>query len=105
MRNLCILLIIFISISLTSKSQVTGTKNIPGDYPSLAAAVTALNTSGVGAGGATINIASGYTETAPSGGFVLGSTTLNTSLSAANQLTIKKASGTNPVLTAFTGGT
>jgi len=54
-----------------SHAQVTGTKTIGTDYATIAAAVTALNTSGVGVGGATINIPAAYTETAPSGGIVL----------------------------------
>jgi subtilisin-like proprotein convertase family protein len=106
MRKIYFLLITvsILFISFTSKAQVTGIKNIPGDYATLAAAITDLNTNGVGAGGATINIASGYTETAPLGGFLLGSTALNATLTSSNTLVIKKASGTNPVLTAFTGG-
>ena len=89
-----------------AKSQVTGTKTIGVDYATIAAAVTALNTSGVGAGGAIINVPAGYTETVPSGGLVLGTTTLNASLSAANTLVFQKSGGgVNPLLTAFTGGT
>jgi trimeric autotransporter adhesin len=89
-----------------SKAQVTGVKTIGVDYPTVAAAVTALNTTGVGAGGATINLPAGYTETAPSGGFVLGTTLLNASLNAGNPLVFQKGgAGVNPVLTAFTGGT
>ena len=42
----CILL-----ISSTAFGQLTGIKNIPGDYPNVTAAVTDLNTQGVGAGG------------------------------------------------------
>jgi subtilisin-like proprotein convertase family protein len=106
MRKLYVLLLaLFLFFSNTINAQVTGIKNIPGDYATVAAAITDLNTNGVGSGGATINIAGGYTETAPSGGYVLGSTVLNASLSAANQLTIKKGSGANPLLTAYTGGT
>ena len=45
------------------QAQVTGVKTIPGDYLTLTAAVADLNSVGVGAGGATINIAAGYTET------------------------------------------
>src|SRR5436190_10202076 len=87
-----------------SKAQVTGIKTIGVDYATIAAAVTDLNTVGVGAGGATINVPSGYTETAPAGGFLLGSTVLNASLSAANTLTIQKSgAGVNPLITAPVG--
>lgn len=46
---------------------IGGTKTIPGDYATLAAAVTALNGGVVGPGGVTFNIAAGHTEssTAP----------------------------------------
>ncbi len=85
-------------------AQVTGTKVIGTDYPTLADAFTALNTEGVGAGGATINIPAGYTETAPAGGYILGNATLNPTLSASNPLIIRKdGSGANPVITSYTG--
>ncbi|GAA4331579.1 hypothetical protein GCM10023184_23620 [Flaviaesturariibacter amylovorans] len=42
-------------------AQLTGIKNIPGDYPDLAAAVTALNASGVGAGGVKFNVTTAQT--------------------------------------------
>ena len=61
MRNS--LTILFFLVSVSGFGQLAGTKTIPGDYPTLAAAVTALNTSGVGTGGVTFNIAAGYTET------------------------------------------
>ena len=84
-------------------AQVSGTKTIPIDYPTLAAAVTDLNTNGVGAGGATITFSGAYAETAPTGGFALGSTTLNASLSSSNPLLIQKGAGT-VTLTSYTGG-
>ncbi|MGL5892010.1 MAG: beta strand repeat-containing protein, partial [Bacteroidia bacterium] len=50
-------------------AQLTGTRNIPGDYATLAAAITDLNTQGVGAGGVTINLIAGNPQTAPAGGY------------------------------------
>lgn len=85
---------------LNSTAQVTGVKNVPGDYASLNAAITALNASGVGAGGATINIAVGYNETAPAGGYQLGSAVLNASTSATKQL---RFTGSNNIITAPVG--
>ncbi|MES1181478.1 MAG: hypothetical protein ABUL44_01660, partial [Flavobacterium sp.] len=82
MRKLYLLLFAII-YCLSTTAQVTGVKNIPGDYASLSAAITALNTTGVGAGGATINLTAGYAETAPAGGFQLGTTLLNASTSSA----------------------
>lgn len=86
----------------TSNAQLTGTKTVPGDYASFAAAITDLNTQGVGAGGVTINVAAGFTETAPAGGYSI--TTLTGS--AANPIIIKKdGAGVNPTLTASAGQT
>lgn len=82
------------------RAQVTGTKSIPGDYATLAAAITDLNTNGVGAGGATINLTT--TETAPTGGYLIGSATLNASTSAANPLVIN---GAGNLITAQAAGT
>jgi hypothetical protein len=50
-----------------SFAQLTGRKNIPGDYATLAAAIADWNTQRVGACGVTFNVAAGYTEsiTAP----------------------------------------
>jgi hypothetical protein len=57
-----------------SFAQLTGTKTIPGDYATLADAITALNTQGVGSGGVTLNLIAGNPETAPAGGYVIGGT-------------------------------
>ncbi len=46
-------------INAFSFAQLTGTKNIPGDYASVGAAVAALNSAGVGPGGVTFSIADG----------------------------------------------
>lgn len=87
-------------------AQVTGTKTIGVDYASLDAAFADLNVSGVGVGGATINIPAGYTENAPVGGFLLGSTTLNATLTVANPLIIQKnGAGVNPLFTGAIGTT
>ena len=84
-------------------AQVTGTKTIGVDYPTLAAAVTDLNTNGI-SGAVTINIPSGYTETAPAGGYLLGSTVLNSTATATNTLTFQKSGpGADPLLTAPVG--
>jgi hypothetical protein len=90
--------------TVAAKSQVTGTKTIGVDYPTSAAAITDLNAVGVGAGGATINVNAGYTETAPAGGLLLGSTILNASLTASNTLVIQKSgAGASPLITAPAG--
>lgn len=94
----------FLVAGIIASAQVTGAKTIGVDYATIADAFAALNASGVGAGGATINVPAGYSATAPSGGFVLGSAALNSSLSAANPLIIQKSgSGANPLITAQVG--
>lgn len=81
-------------------AQLSGTYNIPTNYPTLASAVSALNTLGV-SGAVTINIPAGYTETAPLGGYVLTATG-----SALNTITFRKTGvGANPLISAYAGGT
>jgi hypothetical protein len=89
-------------IGLTSSSfaQLTGPKSIPGAYASLAAAITDLNTLGVGTGGVTFNIAAGYTETfaSPTAGLISASGT------SANPIIFQKSgTGSNPVISAGVG--
>ncbi len=92
--------------SVDTFAQISGTKTIPGDYATIDSAITDLNTQGVGSGGVTFNVASGYTETAPAGGYLLGSAALNASTSAGNPIVFQKSgTGTNPLITAFTPGT
>ncbi|MDO7848805.1 T9SS type A sorting domain-containing protein [Hymenobacter sp. M29] len=86
----------------TARAQLTGTKAIPGDYATVAAAITALNAGGVGAGGVTFNVAAGYTETfaSPTAGAITATGT------SANPIVFQKAgTGANPVLTAGATGT
>ena len=101
-------LCLFVFAIADLKSQViTGTKTVCTsgcDYTSIQSAVSALNNNGVGVGGATILVASGHTETAPAGGIIIGSATLNASLSSSNPLIIQKNGvGANPSIEAFSG--
>jgi hypothetical protein len=68
---LCLVLTLCFS---SVKAQLTGTKNIPGDYATLALAVTDLNTQGVGAGGVIFNMLPSNPETAPAGGYRITAT-------------------------------
>ena len=82
----------------TTFAQLTGIKNIPGDYATITAAVTALNTSGVGAGGVTFNVAAGYTET------LTARIDLTATGTVSNPILFQKSgTGTNPLLTAYSG--
>ena len=68
LKPLHFLAVVLMLLSTTNlMAQLTGIKTIPGNYASISAAVTDLNTQGVGTGGVTFNVASGYTEstTAP----------------------------------------
>jgi len=99
MKKILTFLIAFAISSLTF-GQLTGVKTIPGDYASLTLAIADLNTSGVGAGGVTFNVAAGYTETfaSPTAGLI-------TATGTATDLVIfqKIGVGANPLITAGVG--
>ena len=59
-------------LASAASAQLSGTKNIPGDYATLAAAITDLNAQGVDVGGVTLNLLAGNPEIAPAGGYVIG---------------------------------
>ncbi|MBS0660399.1 MAG: cadherin-like beta sandwich domain-containing protein [Verrucomicrobia bacterium] len=67
-------LALFLALAPQASAQLSGTKNIPGDYATLAAAITALNAQGVGAGGVTFNLVAGNPQTAPAGGYAITAT-------------------------------
>jgi len=80
---------------------LTGTKTIKfsgGNYTSLAAAITDLNSNGVGGGGVTFNIDANYTETLTTALVITATGT------SSKQIIFQKiGSGSNPKITAFTG--
>ena len=84
------------SYTQPSTTGFTGVYNVPGScYPTLASFITAINAGSV-TGPVTVRVAAGYTETAPSGGFVLNQTG-----TAANTITfVKDGIGANPTFTA-----
>jgi gliding motility-associated-like protein len=84
--------------SFAAKAQMNGAYTVPGSFPSISAAVTALNTQGVN-GPVTINVSAGYTETAA------GTIILNATGTATNTITIQKSGvGANPKITAMPNG-
>ncbi len=92
------ILLLMLFFSQKAFSQLSGTFTIPGSYSSIANAVTALNTNGVGAGGATFNVAAGYTET------ITGTIVLSATGTASNPIIFQKSgSGANPLITSYTG--
>ncbi len=112
-KALVLVQILLTVFALSANAQaLTGTKTVdplgsgPNNYLTLKSAIDSLNTYGVGAGGVTINIVAGHTETAPVGGYVLGSSVLNPSLGSTKNLVIQKSPltvGANPLFTAFVG--
>ena len=89
---------LFFSVT-TLNAQLTGTKNIPGDYASLDLAIADLNTQGVGPGGVVLNLISSNPQTAPLGGYVIGGagSLVLTSANATNTITI---TGNSNIITA-----
>jgi hypothetical protein len=101
MRRTFILLIIALFIAGTSFAQLTGSKSIPGDYATIAAAIVDLNTHGVGPGGVTFNVNAGHTETfgSPTAGLITTQTSL-----AGNPIVFQKSgTGVNPKITSANG--
>lgn len=103
---LVIMLFVFLSNSLYSQGM-SGTYTVDplgsgaSNFVTLKEAIDSLNSKGVGTGGVTFNIVAGFTETAPSGGYAVTATgTLSNPI-----FFQKNGSGTNPLLTAYTGGT
>ena len=81
-------------------AQLTGTKTIPGDYATISAAVTDLNTQGVGAGGVTFNVTAGYTES------IAAPITITATGTAGNAIVFQKnGAGANPLITRTDAGT
>ena len=99
-RTLLVLLAFALFASSSFAQALTGTKNIPGDYATLEAAIADLNLEGVGAGGVTLNLVAGNPQTAPAGGYVVGGATSQvlTTSSAANPVIIQ---GNNNLITAL----
>lgn len=94
------LVMLFALLSIGLRGQLSGILTIPGTYTSIGAAIADLNSLGV-SGSLTINIAAGYTETAPVGGYTLNAIT---GASSANQITFQKNGlGANPLISAYAG--
>lgn len=87
-------------LSSNSMAQLSGTKTVCTsgcDYSSVAAAVAALNSSGVGSGGVTIQVSSSHTET------LSAAINLTATGTASNPIRFENSGGGNPKITAYTG--
>jgi len=101
MRKLLLFCFALVAFQM-SFGQLTGTKTIPGDYATIEAAITALNTQGVGSGGVTFNVAANHTETFSNA--LSGSITATGTL--ADPIIFQKSgAGANPLITASGLGT
>lgn len=92
--------IVFIGVNMNAYSQLTGTKTIPGDYATIAAAITDLNSQGVGTGGVTFDVAAGHTEVASN----LVIQMITNPPTSGNQVVFQKSGvGPNPLISAAPG--
>lgn len=94
-----LLYLFFFCISFfEQRAQLSGTFTIPGSYSTVAAAIADLNSQGVN-GPVYMQVAAGYTETAPTGGYMLTATGTSTA-----PITFQRSGiGSNPLIVAFTG--
>lgn len=101
MKKIVLLFTAVLLFSLTGFSQLSGIKTIPGDYPTIAAAIADLNAVGIESPGVTFEVAAGHTETFASS--TAGLITA-TGTSIDNQIIFQK-SGTDakPLITAADG--
>jgi trimeric autotransporter adhesin len=96
----------FSQIAITVTNPGNTTPNLSATYSSLSAAITAVNSVTAMSGPVTFSLTSGGTEIAPTGGYVLGSSSLNAVTSSTNTITFQKSgSGANPLITAQVGTT
>jgi hypothetical protein len=99
MRQLLLLVIsFFVSFSaLFSQVTISGGSNVNGAYPTLAAAITALNGATI-SGSVTVDVIAGHTET------LVSRINMTATGTAVNTITIQKSGGgANPLITAYTG--
>ena len=101
LKSLHILAVVLMLLSTSNLlAQLTGTKTIPGNYATLTAAIADLNTQGVGTGGVTFNVASGYTQS------ITAPIIITATGTAANPILFQKSgTGANPVITRTDAGT
>ncbi len=98
-RICCVIIMMLVSDESFAQA-LTGAKYIPGDYATITAAVSDLNSNGVGTGGVTFNVVAGYTQTLTAPVAVTATGT------SANPIVFQKdpaTTGANPLLTAYTG--
>lgn len=91
---IALLFVVFAIPKLSNAQALSGSYSIPGSYATITAAVNALNTNGVGSGGATFNVSAGYTET------IASTIVLTATGTVSNPIIFQKSgSGANPLIT------
>ena len=102
MKKLFLTSLILSFVGFGNAQPLTGTKSIPGDYLSIADAIAALNTNGVGTDGVTFDVAAGHTEFISAGSVILNTTTS----SLTSPIVFRRSGiGSNPLITGQGGGT
>ncbi|NWG28261.1 MAG: hypothetical protein HXY48_06975, partial [Ignavibacteriaceae bacterium] len=98
--NVIVFSAILFSFSQLSIAQLSGTYTIPGSpFTTIKKAADSLNAVGIGTGGVTFNITTGYTENITSPITITATGTLS------NPITFQKSGGgTNPLVTRIDGG-
>lgn len=97
-KNVLIISILFVSYNLNAQVTVSGGTSAAGSYPTLSAAITALNGGGALTAAVTVDVAAGYAET------LTGRINLTATGTATNTITIQKSgAGANPILTSYVG--
>ena len=106
MKKLFTLLFTFalftILLAGSANAQLSGNKYIPGNYATIALAITDLNSVGVGAGGVTFNVAANYTES------IAAQLLITATGISGNPIVFQKdpaTSGANPLVTRTDAGT
>lgn len=94
------LLITCLTLNYNADAQLSGTKSIPGDYATIALAITDLNEQGVGSGGVVFNVAAGHTETSSN---LVINIRANFPTSSNQVVFQKSGAGINPLITAAAG--
>jgi hypothetical protein len=96
--------VFFLLLSLATTSitnaQLTGTKTIPGNYPTIADAIADLNFQGVGTGGVVFNVTAGHAESAAN---LVISITTSPPTSSNTVVFQRTGTGANPLITAAPG--
>ncbi|MCX6304791.1 MAG: T9SS type A sorting domain-containing protein [Bacteroidetes bacterium] len=104
MKKIIITLFLGITFCQLSFGQLSGTYYIPDgspNYPTITAAIAALNSQGVAAPGVTFKVAAGYTETFSSAS--AGLITCANSLASSPIIFQKDGTGSNPLITSANG--